>query len=361
MTYLRPVQEDTTFFYKKLITWYLNNFRKLPWRNTTDPYRIWLSEIILQQTRVAQGLPYYEKFVATYPTVHDLADASEEAVLKLWQGLGYYSRARNLHTTARYVAKERKGVFPTDYKSLLQLKGVGDYTASAIASICYNEPTAVVDGNVYRVLSRVFGISTPINSTEGIKTFKALAQTLIDVKQPGTYNQAIMEFGARYCVPQQPDCVTCIFSDRCEAFRTRRVSELPVKLKKNRVKKIYLDYFVVLSEDNKTLLKQRTKKGIWQQLYEFPSVRNSKKQSLTSLKNSEVFQELDENFTVEGVTRYNETPIIHKLSHQHLYTRFWKVAVASLGEKGIALSDLEPYPVPVLVARFISEHKAFQP
>ncbi|MDC7995207.1 A/G-specific adenine glycosylase [Altibacter sp. HG106] len=361
MMYLRPVQEDTTFFHKKLITWYLNNFRKLPWRKTIDPYRIWLSEIILQQTRVAQGLPYYEKFVETYPTVHELASASQEEVLKLWQGLGYYSRARNLHATAQYVSNELGGVFPKNYKGLLQLKGVGDYTASAIASICYNEPTAVVDGNVYRVLSRVFGIDTPINSTEGTKIFKLLAQSLLDATQPGTYNQAIMEFGARYCVPQQPECGECIFAEQCDAYRSGRVSELPVKGKKNRVKKIYLDYFVVLSEDDRTLLEQRTQKGIWQQLYEFPSVRSAKKQSLAALKHSEAFQRLARDFDITALTEYADEPVIHKLSHQHLYTRFWIVNVDAIGSLGIALKELEAYPVPVLVARFISEFKPFQP
>ena len=176
----------------------------MPWRLTNDPYKIWLSEIILQQTRVVQGLPYYERFIASFPTVQDLAAASQEEVLKLWQGLGYYSRGRNLHTTAQHITDELQGVFPNTYKELLTLKGIGDYTASAIASICFNEPTAVVDGNVYRVLSRVFGIKTPVNSTQGQKEFKALAQELIDPKQPATFNQAIMEFGAIQCKPQNP-------------------------------------------------------------------------------------------------------------------------------------------------------------
>ena len=222
---------------EKLIYWYLQNKRELPWRKTKDPYRVWLSEIMLQQTRVAQGLPYFLKFTKAFPTVFDLAKADESEVLKLWQGLGYYSRARNLHFTAKYIAEELNGMFPENYKGLLQLKGVGDYTASAIASICYDEPVAVVDGNVYRVLSRYFGIATPINSTKGIKEFKELAQTLIDASQPGVYNQAIMDFGALHCKPQNPLCNECPVSDSCVALAKNSIKELPVKERKIKIKK----------------------------------------------------------------------------------------------------------------------------
>lgn len=198
-------------FGNNLIQWYLENDRDLPWRKSKDPYVIWLSEIMLQQTRVAQGLPYFLSFIKHFPTVFDLANAPEAKVLKLWQGLGYYSRARNLHFTAKYVANECNGIFPGTYKDLLKLKGVGDYTASAIASICYQEPVAVVDGNVYRVLARYLGIATPINTTKGIKEFKAVAQELLEPSEPGNYNQALMDFGALHCKPQNPLCSTCIF------------------------------------------------------------------------------------------------------------------------------------------------------
>ena len=217
-------------FSKIVIRWYSGNNRKLPWRETQNPYFIWLSEIILQQTQVKQGLPYYEAFVKNFPTIYDLAAAEEQTVLKLWQGLGYYSRARNLHFTAQYIVNECNGVFPNTYKTLLKLKGVGDYTASAIASICFGEATAVVDGNVYRVLARYFGIDTPINTTDGIKQFKALAQELIDKKDPATFNQAIMEFGAMQCRPKTPDCLFCPLSTSCIAYNKGRVGELPVKL-----------------------------------------------------------------------------------------------------------------------------------
>ena len=268
--------KSNSHFSKKLILWYLDHKRDLPWRTTAIPYYIWLSEIILQQTRVEQGLSYYQAFVSVYPTVKKLANASEQEVLKLWQGLGYYSRARNLHTTANYVSNELSGVFPTSYKELIKLKGVGDYTASAIASICFNEATAVVDGNVYRVLARYFGIATPINSSLGIKEFKNLAQQLIDIDNPGNHNQALMEFGARQCKPQKPNCEICIFNDSCIALQQKKVSELPVKLKKTKVKNIYFNYIVLISKNEKTFLQKRIGKGIWQNLYEFPVIETEK-------------------------------------------------------------------------------------
>ena len=222
-------------FSKNVINWYSDNKRDLPWRHTVNPYFIWLSEIILQQTQVKQGLPYYKSFVKTFPTVYDLAKSDEQTVLKLWQGLGYYSRARNLHFTAKYIVNELGGNFPNSYSEIIKLKGIGDYTASAIASIAFGETTAVVDGNVYRVLSRFFGIETPINSTKGIKEFKALATELIDKREPATFNQAIMEFGAQQCKPKKPYCIICPLQSGCVAFQTNKISELPVKLKKLKV------------------------------------------------------------------------------------------------------------------------------
>ena len=207
---------------KAILKWYADNHRILPWRQTSDPYKIWLAEIILQQTRVTQGLPYYLNFIKKFPSVIKLANASEKEILLEWQGLGYYSRARNLHFSAKYIVNELNGKFPNTYLDLLKLKGVGDYTASAIASICFNEPTAVVDGNVYRVLSRFFGIETPINSSKGIKEFKKLAQRLLPPSNVGDYNQGLMEFGAKQCKPQSPDCLTCPLSDACVALQKNR-------------------------------------------------------------------------------------------------------------------------------------------
>lgn len=354
------MSENTTFFHKKLITWYLQNKRDLPWRRTKDPYRIWLSEIMLQQTRVAQGLPYYLKFVEAYPTVQHLANAPEEEVLKLWQGLGYYSRARNLLITAKYVANELDGAFPSTYEGLKKLKGIGDYTASAIASICFKAPTAVVDGNVYRVLSRVFGLDIPINSTEGIRQFKELAQELIDRSQPGTYNQAIMEFGARYCVPQNPACESCIFNDSCEAYANKKVSQLPVKLKKLKVRKRYFNYLVVVSDDEKVILQQRKGKGIWQNLFQFPLVETEKEVSEATLIKLEQYFEITQRFTICSVSKYNEQAIVHKLSHQHLYTVFWIVRVNELKTEAIPISEIFNYPVPVLISAFIEKVPIFK-
>ncbi|WP_347373406.1 A/G-specific adenine glycosylase [Aequorivita sp. Q41] len=345
----------TTSFSNKLIYWYLQNKRELPWRNTIAPYPIWLSEIMLQQTRVLQGLPYFLKFIEAYPKVENLANASESDVLKLWQGLGYYSRARNLHATAKKVTKEMNGRFPNNYKDLLKLKGVGDYTASAIASICFNQAEAVVDGNVYRVLSRFFGIATPINTTTGQKEFKQLAQKLIDKTQPGTFNQAIMEFGARYCVPQNPDCDQCIFNDKCTAFQQKKVLEFPVKIKAKPIKKRYFNYMVVLSKNEHTLLQQRTEKGIWQKLYEFPLLETSKETDLSTLKKLPQFQAFSKTLKIESITLFNEKPVLHKLSHQHLHTRFWLIETFDETKNSIPISKINSYAVPVLIANFVSE------
>lgn len=339
----------------RLTHWYLQNKRDLPWRKTHEPYQIWLSEIMLQQTRIEQGLPYYYKFIEAYPTVFDLANAPADEVLKLWQGLGYYSRARNLHETAKYVAFELNGSFPDSYKSLLKLKGVGDYTASAIASICYNEPVAVVDGNVYRVLSRIFGIDTPINSTAGIKEFKSLATELLDKKDPATFNQAIMEFGALHCKPQNPKCDSCPFNDICLALKNDRIKELPVKLKKNKVKKRYFNYLVFNFNDDKTILEQRTGKGIWNGLYQFPLVETEKLVQEEELVVLDDFKESVPNSGIE-LELFNEVPVVHKLSHQHLFTRFWLVNSNDLQENSVSLEKIMDYPVPVLIENFLNEY-----
>ncbi len=343
-------------FSKKLILWYLQNKRSMPWRKTKNPYHIWLSEIILQQTRVAQGLPYYISFTTTFPTVFDLANASDDEVLKLWQGLGYYSRARNLHATAKYVANDLKGVFPSTYKNLLQLKGVGDYTASAIASICYNEVVPVVDGNVYRVLSRYYGIDTPINSTKGINEFKKLAITLMDHHEPAEYNQAIMEFGALQCKPKSPYCIVCPLQDSCEALKNGTVSSLPVKLKKIKVKKRYFNYLVFSSSDQKTILQQRVGNGIWKGLYEFPLIEGEAIE-IDDIVSNPVFQKVVNTIEYE-VIPYKEEPIIHKLSHQHLYTMFYIVKLNMTlnndeDQKKVSFKDVRSYPVPILLGNFI--------
>ncbi|MBL4643348.1 MAG: A/G-specific adenine glycosylase [Flavobacteriaceae bacterium] len=343
-------------FSKQLIYWYLQNERDLPWRKTKNPYFIWLSEIMLQQTRVNQGLSYYVTFTKEFPTVFDLANASESKVLKLWQGLGYYSRARNLHFSAKFIANELNGIFPNSYSDIKKLKGVGDYTASAIASICFNEDAAVVDGNVYRVLARYFGIDTAINSSKGIKEFKELAQTLIDTSQPGTHNQAIMDFGALHCKPQNPLCETCPLNESCIALKEKTIKALPVKEKKVKVKKRFFNYVVFISDDNKTQFSERKGKGIWQGLFQFPLIETEKSINMDVLETHAEFVDLVK-LPIE-VSSFNEKEIIHKLSHQHLYTKFWIVKVDALKENTIPWSHIENYPTPILIANFL---KNFNP
>ena len=254
-------------FAATLLQWFKNNGRSLPWRETNDPYAIWLSEVILQQTRIVQGMSYWERFMAQWPTVNDLAAATENEVLKAWQGLGYYSRARNLHTAAQQVME--LGGFPQTFKELKTLKGVGDYTAAAIASIAFGEPVAVVDGNVYRVLSRYYGIDTPIDSTEGKKGFQALAQSLLPINEPADYNEAIMDFGATQCTPNSPHCSACPLCETCVAFREQRINELPVKSKKVKQRERHFTYLCIEYE-GKIAIHQRGAGDIWQGLWEFP-------------------------------------------------------------------------------------------
>jgi len=338
-----------------LVQWYLKNKRDLPWRQTVNPYYIWLSEIILQQTRVDQGMAYYHKFVEQFPTVQMLASADEEEVLKLWQGLGYYSRARNLHFSSKYIVNELQGQFPFTYNDILQLKGVGDYTASAIASFCFNEVTAVVDGNVYRVLARYFGIDTPINTSKGSKEFKLLAQELIDAKIPGTHNQAIMEFGARMCKPQNPDCNSCPLNASCLALKMNKVKELPVKEKKIKIRNRFFNYLVVQTNDDKTKIVKRDK-GIWLNLYEFPLVETLKEIDEKQLINDVVFNELFQNLDTT-VKLFNKDIMVHKLSHQHIYTKFWVVKTSSTEKFELNWSEIDKYPVSTLVDNFLKQYK----
>jgi A/G-specific adenine glycosylase len=335
---------------KTLTYWYSINKRSLPWRNTKNPYFIWLSEIILQQTQVKQGLPYYISFVEHYPSVFDLANAPEEDVLKLWQGLGYYSRARNLHNTAKFIVAELNGEFPKSYKELIKLKGIGDYTASAIASICFSEVTAVVDGNVYRVLARYYGIHTPINSTQAKKEFKAIAQDIIDFNNPAEFNQAIMEFGAIQCKPKNPDCSICPLKENCAAFNNNQIGLLPVKKKALKPKKKYFNYLVYISNTNETVLEKREGKGIWQNLYQFPLIETNKPLIYTRLRTLLNNNEYD-------ISLYNETDIIHKLSHQHLHTKFWIIKTQELPVTGISIDSIHDYASPVLIKNFIETFK----
>lgn len=342
-------------FYKLLIDWYLQNRRDLPWRKTPHPYPVWLSEIMLQQTRVAQGLPYFNKFIAAFPTVQDMANAPEEKVLHLWQGLGYYSRARNLHATAKMVAFDLGGSFPDSYAGLLKLKGVGDYTAAAIASICYGEAVPVVDGNVYRVLSRYFGITTDISSSGAKKEFTALAASLMPAGQASAFNQAMMEFGALQCVPKSPDCAVCIFNDTCAAYATGRVAELPVKLKKQKVTDRYLNYIVVKDAAGKLLVQRRSEKGIWHGLYQFPlletEVFTSNEATVPLIRS---FAQL--GFEPERITLLSPEVVIHKLSHQKLHIRFWEVTTTLTLQDAVEPERLKNIPLPIVLHNFATRH-----
>lgn len=340
-------------FSKTLTYWYLKNNRELPWRKNQNPYHVWLSEIMLQQTKVSQGLPYFLKFIEVFPTIFDLAEAEENTVLKLWQGLGYYSRARNLHFTAKYIADELEGNFPNTYNELLKLKGVGDYTASAIASICFDESAAVVDGNVYRVLARFFGVKTPINSSKGRKEFKILAQTLIDTKQPGVYNQAIMDFGALHCKPKKPLCDDCPL-EGCVAFEKKWVKELPVKEKKVKIRDRFFNYLVVVTDANTTILEERIGKGIWQGLYQFPLIETQQSIDEKELILSEEFTNL---FPLETtVSLFNIKDIVHKLSHQHLHTKFWVIKTPRLKQANTSWKNIKKHPVPILIDKFLNSY-----
>ncbi len=346
-------------FSQKVLRWYAMNKRALPWRATKDPYKIWLSEIILQQTRVVQGTPYYLKFIAHFPTVADLANASEEEVLKLWQGLGYYSRARNLHATAKMVTGEYNGTFPNTYAELKKLKGIGDYTASAIASICYNAPHPVVDGNVYRVLARYFGITLPINGTQGSAYFKQLAHQVMDESRIRDYNQAIMEFGAIQCAPKSPNCPICPLNDGCMALQKDLVEGLPVKLKKSKPKTRYFNYVIPLAKDVEgfpyTVIEKRREKGIWKHLWQFPLIESDSEIDLGILK-----KKIPEQLHFIDATEiylYNEKPLVHKLTHQHLHTKFWIAECEEVHGHTVRIGALEPYAMPVLLADFIKTFK----
>ncbi len=329
-------------FSPSITDWYRLNKRNLPWRATKDPYKIWLSEIILQQTRVDQGLAYYLKFIEHYPTVSDLANADEQAVLNDWQGLGYYSRARNLHSAAKHICSAFKGEFPNSFKEIIQLKGVGTYTASAIASFAFDEVKAVVDGNVYRVLSRVFDISTPIDTTQGQKEFQALADQLIDQSNPAEHNQAIMEFGALMCTPK-PDCERCPLQVKCLSFAAKTIDLRPVKTKKTKVKDRHF-HLLIFSENGNTIIEQRTNKDVWQNMYQFPLIESA--ESPTWKKDQIPFK------VSESVK--------HVLSHQRIHAIFYHFDEfpKKLDENWlvIAQTDIQNYPIPRLIDRYLEEH-----
>ena len=332
--------------------WFRLSKRNLPWRETFDPYKIWLSEVILQQTKVEQGLNYYLKFTEAFPTVYELASASEDEVLNLWQGLGYYSRARNLHFSAKQIVADFKGVFPKTYKDVLSLKGVGEYTAAAITSIAYGLPHAVVDGNVYRVLSRYLLIETPIDTTQGKKEFALAANSLLDTKNPGDHNQAIMELGALICLPKKPKCDYCPINGSCLAREKSKQLELPIKIKKTKVTNRFFNY-LVFTDGKHTLLKKRTGKGIWQGLYDFPLIEKTDDKPInsTDLK------------TYNYTHLKNDGVFTHILSHQKIVATFWITTIEKLPDlknhTKVAITNIENYPLPQLLIRYIKASSLF--
>lgn len=343
------------FFSEKIIEWYKENQRPLPWRETNDPYRIWLSEIILQQTRVVQGLPYYNEFVKTFVTVDALAKAPLQQVLRLWQGLGYYSRARNLHRCAQTIHEKFNNYFPSTYGELIQLPGIGPYTAAAIASLAFKESVAVVDGNVFRVLARVFGVAEDIASNQGKILFAKKANELIDHQRPDLFNQAIMEFGALHCTPQNPKCDECIFSKHCVANQKGIQKLLPIKLKKTKVRNRYFYYFILKSKD-KIFMRQRNEKDIWHGLYDFYLIEKSKKASLKKIIESD-------SVIKKSILQFEGKEITHLLSHQKLHIKFIEADVSkgkllSLKKSGFKLfreGDLKKLPKPIVIQRYLNQ------
>ncbi|MEM7103162.1 MAG: A/G-specific adenine glycosylase [Bacteroidota bacterium] len=346
------------FFTENLMIWTSTHLRPMPWKGEKDPYLIWLSEIILQQTQVQQGKPYFLKFKSAYPTVHDLANADEDEVMKRWQGLGYYSRARNLHATAKYVSRELDGQFPETYEGLLSLKGVGAYTAAAIASFAFGKPVAVVDGNVYRVLTRFFGISEPIDTTIGKKQVRQLADKLLDRSDPGAYNQAIMDFGADQCRPKKPQCSACPMTSECVAFKENTVAEFPVKVKKIKKKTRYFNYLVIEFEDG-VYLQKRQDNDIWKDLYQFLLIETD---TLFSR------QEIEEKISLwELLSKHKPLiksvsgPFYQNLTHQKIVGMFYKIEIEcglKMDERDLIFverNNLKNFAVPKLIDWFLTD------
>ncbi len=332
------------------------NDRNLPWKGEKDPYKIWLSEIILQQTRAQQGLPYYLAFTKAYPNVKALANAKDEDAFRLWQGLGYYNRCRNMLATARYIATDLKGKFPDTYEDLLALKGVGPYTAAAIGSFAFGLPNAVVDGNVYRILARYFGIDTPVDSTEGKKQFATLAQELLDADNSAHYNQAIMDLGATVCTPAAARCTDCPLAKKCIAFNSDIIADLPVRSKKTEVKKRYFHYLLLRSGD-KIWLHQRTGNDIWQNLYELLLAEDSKPLSRDEIAAIPILKKANINPSAIAEDGHSS----QRLTHRIIETRFFSIAVnaasVSLPDDGIwvKISDLKKYAFPKTVLSFLEK------
>ena len=348
---------DSSTFISCLYGWYHKNQRVLPWRETQNPYYIWLSEIIMQQTKIAQGLPYYNTFVEKFPTVSELANVTEDMVLATWQGLGYYSRARNLHHAAKYILSHHLGVFPEKYEEVISLKGVGEYTAAAIMSFAYNMPYAAIDGNVYRVLSRIFGITEAIDTSQGKKTFEKLAQELLDKKEPRIFNNAMMDFGALQCTPKQADCPVCPFVDVCVACSSGLVSQLPIKKNKVKVRERYFYYFDIRFEDF-LFLKKRAENDIWQGLFDLLLFeKNEKLEDSIILREFEDFL-IRENLLINGICVQKVYRVTHILTHQKINVVVFNVKIDSVlldipDFEKVNVDDVYTYPMSTLLKNYL--------
>ena len=340
-------------FENQLVKWYLNNKRELPWRENIDPYRVWISEIILQQTRVVQGEKYFNNFIKEFPSLESLSSADESEVLKMWKGLGYYNRAINIHKTSKKITNTLNGIFPNTYNELIKLNGIGDYTASAISSICFNEYNPVVDGNVLRLISRYYGLKTPIDSLKGQRDIRVIGKKLISkVSNPGDFNQAMMEYGALVCSPF-PDCESCIFSSKCVAYMNKEVDAIPVKSKKKKPKERFLNYIVFIDSKHNTIVNKRTNKDIWYKLNEFPLI-----ESKTEIKNINTltdFKKLIDNSSLTIIKEKEIYRLKHILSHQILYISFYQISVKETITSGVHLSNLNNYNFPVPITNFINK------
>jgi A/G-specific adenine glycosylase len=343
-------------FQQKLYSWFLNKKRNLPWRETNDPYKIWISEIILQQTRVAHGTAYYNRFIENFPTIFDLANAPENEVLKLWQGLGYYTRARNLHFTAKYIVNHFNGKFPGDYKIILSLKGIGQYSAAAISSIAFDLPYPAIDGNVSRVISRYFGITVPFDSADGKKEIRNIAQNLMPEKNTGFHNQAFMEFGALQCTPKSPDCSNCPLITSCFAFENKLTEKLPVKSKKTKQRNRYFYYFLI-EDGNFIFLEKRNENDIWKNLYQLPLYETNAELSDVEILNIDFPPGGNNKKVLKSISATKK----HILSHQIIYSRliyFETSEIELLSEQFIRTNkkDIYKFAVPKLIEEFLKEH-----
>lgn len=349
--------------FKNIISvWYKQNKRELPWRETSDPYHIWVSEVILQQTRVIQGIGYYHRFIENFPTIFDLAQAHEDSVMKVWQGLGYYTRARNLHKGAKAIVKEYGGVMPNSYEELIKIKGIGPYSAGAIASFAFRKPVPAIDGNVYRIISRIFGVFSSSETANGKREFQSIVQDLMDKENPDSFNQALLDFGALQCVPRSPNCSECPFAQHCYALSNNLIDSLPVKAKKIIPRNRYFTYVLIKFRDM-TYITKRKSKDIWHSLYEFPLIETMNLPDESDIDSLPGWKKLFNDKNSYSIV-YVSPVVKHQLSHQTIFTRFVVVQIKTPTKKmereflKVPTQDISDYSVPRLIDNFLAAEPA---